>query len=62
VLLLAFVLDGLREDDAVVSYLGPYGPAVAAPLAAPSGGEPATELTSERSYTTNGDATVDPSV
>jgi hypothetical protein len=41
----------------VVSYLGPSGPAVAVSLASPRGGEPATELTSSRSYTTNGDAT-----
>jgi hypothetical protein len=37
-------LTGLREDDAVVSYSGPCGPAVAVSLASPKGGESATEL------------------
>jgi hypothetical protein len=50
-------LIGLREDDAVVSYIGRFAPAVAVPLASSKGGEPATELTSSRSNTTNGDAT-----
>jgi hypothetical protein len=38
-------LTGLREDDAVVSYIGRFAPAVAVPLASSKGGEPATELT-----------------
>jgi hypothetical protein len=41
----------------VVSYIGRFAPAVAVPLASSKGGEPATELTSSRSNTTNGDAT-----
>src|SRR6266498_3363797 len=45
---------GLREDDAVVSYGGPYGPAVALSPASPGSSEPATELTSPRSNTTSG--------
>jgi hypothetical protein len=50
-------LIGLREDDAVVSYLGRFAPAVAASLASKRSSEPTTELTSSRSNTTNGDAT-----
>jgi hypothetical protein len=46
-----------REDDAVVSSLEPSGPAVAVSPASASSSEPSTELTSERSYTTSGDAT-----
>jgi hypothetical protein len=42
----------------VVSYVGRFAPAVAVPLAASRGGEPATELTSSRSNTTDGDATL----
>jgi len=42
----------------VVSYVGRFAPAVAVPLASSKGGEPATELTSSRSNTTNGDATL----
>jgi hypothetical protein len=57
VLLLALSLTGLREDDAVVSYVGRFAPAVAVPLASSKGGEPATELTSSRSNTTDWDAT-----
>jgi hypothetical protein len=57
VLLLASSLTGRHEDDAVVSYIGPYGPAVTASPATLTGGEPATKLTSSRSNTTNGDAT-----
>jgi len=41
----------------VVSYSGRFAPAVAVPLASWKGGEPATELTSSGSNTTNGDAT-----
>jgi hypothetical protein len=41
----------------VVSYSGRFAPAVAVPLASVKGGKPATELTSSRSNTTNGDAT-----
>ena len=52
-----FVLTGRHEDDAVVSYIGPCGPAVACSLASLTGSEPATELTSSRSNTTSGDAT-----
>jgi hypothetical protein len=53
-------LIGLREDDAVVSYIGPCGPAVAVSLASTRSSEPTTELTSPRSDTTNGDATAAP--
>jgi hypothetical protein len=60
VLLLALSLTGLREDDAVVSYVGRSVPAVAVSLALSKGGEPTTELTSTRSNTTNGDATQNP--
>ena len=42
----------------MVNYIGPCGPAVTASPATLTGGEPATELTSSRSNTTNGDATV----
>jgi len=49
-------LTGLREDDAVVSYVGRFAPAVAVSPAS-AGGEPTTELTWLRSNTTNGDAT-----
>jgi hypothetical protein len=52
-----FVFAGLREDDAVVSYVGRFAPAVAVSLASSKGSEPATEHTSSRSNTTNGDAT-----
>ena len=41
----------------MVSYIRPCGPAVAASPATLTGSEPATELTSSRSNTTNGDAT-----
>jgi hypothetical protein len=41
----------------VVSYMGASGPAVAFSPASRRSGESATELTSGRSYTTNGDAT-----
>ena len=41
----------------MVSYVGRFAPAVACSLASLKGGEPATELTSSRSNTTNGDAT-----
>lgn len=41
----------------MVSYIGRFAPAVAVPLASLKSGEPATELTSSRSNTTNGDAT-----
>jgi hypothetical protein len=51
-------LDGRREDDAVVSYHGPCGPAVAVSLASPRSGKPATELRPGGSYTTRGDATL----
>jgi hypothetical protein len=44
-----------REDDVVVSYSRPAGPA-AVSLASPRS-EPATELTSSRSNTASGDAT-----
>jgi hypothetical protein len=57
VLLLASSLTGRHEDDAVVSYIGRFAPAVAASPASPKGNEPATEPTSSRSNTTNGDAT-----
>jgi hypothetical protein len=57
VLLLALSLTGLREDDAVVSYVGRFAPALAVTLASIKGGEPTTVLTSSRSNTTNGDAT-----
>jgi hypothetical protein len=53
VVLLALSLTGLREDDAVVSYTGRFAPAVACSLASVKGSEPATELTSSRSNTTN---------
>jgi hypothetical protein len=53
-------LTGLREDDAVVSYLGRFAPAVAVSLAASRSSEPATVLTSSRSNTTDGDATGQP--
>jgi hypothetical protein len=38
-------LTGLREDDAVVSYLGRFAPAVAVSLASERSSKPATELT-----------------
>ena len=41
----------------MVSYAGRFAPAVAVSLASSKGSEPATELTSSRSNTTNGDAT-----
>ena len=41
----------------MVSYVGRFAPAVAVSLAFLTGGDPATELTSSRSNTTNGDAT-----
>ena len=41
----------------MVSYAGRFAPAVAVPLALLRSSEPATELTSDRSYTTSGDAT-----
>ena len=41
----------------MVSYVGRFAPAVACSLTSVKGGEPATELTSSRSNTTNGDAT-----
>ena len=44
----------------MVSYIGRFAPAVACSLASVRGGEPATELTSSRSNTTNGDATLAP--
>jgi hypothetical protein len=50
-------LTGLREDDAVVSYVGRFAPAVAVSLASERSSEPATVLTSSRSNTTSGDAT-----
>ncbi|MCA1678049.1 MAG: hypothetical protein LC777_03385, partial [Actinobacteria bacterium] len=45
----------------MVSYIGRFAPAVAVPLASSKGGAAATELTSSRSNTTNGDATAEPS-
>jgi hypothetical protein len=42
----------------VVSYIGRFAPAVAATLASKRSSEPATELTSSRSNTTSGDATL----
>src|SRR5205085_447791 len=53
----SLVLNGRREDGAVVSYHGPCEPAVAVSLASSRSSEPATELGPERSYTTSGDAT-----
>ena len=41
----------------MVSYSGRFAPAVAVPPASSKGSEPATELTSTHSNTTNGDAT-----
>jgi hypothetical protein len=47
-----FLVTGRREDDAVVSYIGRFAPAVAVPLASSKGGEPVTELTSSLTNTT----------
>ena len=44
----------------MVSYVGRFAPVVAVSLASLRGGEPATKLTSSRSNTTNGDATLPP--
>ena len=43
--------------DAAVSFPGASAPAVAVPTASLKGDEPAPELTSPHSNTTNGDAT-----
>jgi hypothetical protein len=43
----------------VVGYVGRFAPAAAVSLASSKGGEPATEFTSSRSNTTNGDASTD---
>jgi hypothetical protein len=45
VLLLASSLTGRHEDDAVVNYIGPCGPAVTVSLASSRSSEPVTELT-----------------